>query len=656
MNQKSLRLLALLALGSAVAAGEAAPSPPPPFVSPVFGDNMVLQRDKPIRIWGWTEPGKTVRVEIAGRVATAAPGSDGRWEATVDPPAAGGPYSVAISGPRNVVLHEVMVGDVWLCGGQSNMNLGLGLVRGGADEIRAADHPELRLFVVEQHPSYSPTAVPQGSWKICSPKTVAEGGFGGFSAVAYFFARRLQERVHVPIGLIQDSVGGTPAESWMSAESLAGMKEFSAPLKEIDRLREQGGPEYGNYIMHWYDRYDAGSKDGAWAAPDFDDSTWKTVPVPGGFKELGVPDTPSVCWFRKEITLQDPVPAGKATIFLGVIEKMDTAYLNGKWVGASSWVENPRVYRIDGGVLKPGRNLVAVRVFKVKPDGGFMSMPGDLRLELGDKAVIPLAGAWKAAVSVDARPPHPMPLGFENYPTMPTVLYLGMIEPIAPLAITGAIWYQGEANSDRAHQYRTLLPAMIGDWRRLFGQGDFPFYIVSLPAFTHRRDQPGDDAWAELREAQAMTARNVAHSGIAVTIDTGEPDNIHPRDKKVVGERLALCALAGTYGERVTFAGPTFTSAEYLPGAMKLHFSDAEGMVAKGGKPGEFSIAGADRKWFWADAKIEGDSVVVSSPMVPEPKAARYAWQSNPAATLFNEAGLPAVPFRTDDWPGMTEK
>jgi sialate O-acetylesterase len=257
---------------------------------------------------------------------------------------------------------------------------------------------------------------------------------------------------------------------------------------------------------------------------------------------------------------------------------------------------------------------------------------------------------------VDARPPHPLPLSFENWPVMPTVLFEGMLAPVAPLAITGAIWYQGEANADRAFQYRKLLPAMIADWRRLFGQGDFPFYVVSLPAFQHRRDAPGDDAWAEMREAQAMTAESVANSCLAVTIDTGDADNIHPQDKKEVGERLALCALARHYGEKVVYTGPTFNSVERLTGSLRLHFTHTDGgLIVKGGKLEEFSVAGEDHKWHWADARVEGDTVVVRSSVVPDPKEARYAWQSNPAATLFNGAGLPAVPFRTDDWPGITE-
>jgi sialate O-acetylesterase len=292
----------------------------------------------------------------------------------------------------------------------------------------------------------------------------------------------------------------------------------------------------------------------------------------------------------------------------------------------------------------------------MKPEGGFLAKPDELRLELGDKTVIPLAGEWKGALSVDARPPHPMPLTFENYPTMPVVLYDGMIEPVAPLAIRGAIWYQGEANFERAYQYRTLLPAMIGDWRKLFGQGDFPFYIVSLPAFMRHRDEPGDDSWAELREAQALTAGKVKNSGLAVTVDTGDPDNIHPKDKKIVGERLALCALAKEYGKKISYAGPTFKSVEHLPGKLKLHFDHTDGgLVVKGDTLEEFSIAGKDRKWYWADAKIEGDAVIVSSSKVPDPEAVRYAWQANPAATFYNGAGLPAVPFRTDNWPSITE-
>ncbi len=335
-------LFAFIALISA----SATDNPVLPLVSPMFGDNMVLQRGKPNAIWGWAKPGERIRVEIAGRKATAVAGADGRWQARIQPPAPGGPYTIKIIGAQQTVtFHEVLVGDVWLCGGQSNMELGLGLTRNGDDEIKSANHPEIRLFMVQHHVSYSPTAVPQGSWKICSPQTVGDGGWGGFSAVGYFFGRKLQDEVQVPIGLIEDCVGGTPVESWMSSETLHRLKDFDAPLAEIERLHAKGGPEYGSFLMHWLDEYDVGQSN-HWDAADFDDSSWKTVQIPGGFEELGVAEVPSICWFRKEITLPNPLPAGKPTIFLGSIEKMDTTYINGQWVGASSWVENPRAYEI----------------------------------------------------------------------------------------------------------------------------------------------------------------------------------------------------------------------------------------------------------------------------------------------------------------------
>ncbi|HEU5397631.1 MAG TPA: sialate O-acetylesterase [Verrucomicrobiae bacterium] len=645
-----MRRISLAGLGLLLLAGcsaIAATNSPLPFVSPMFGDDMVLQRGKANTIWGWSRPGDVVRVEIAGHDAKAVAGADGRWQVRFQPPAPGGPYALKIDGARHVILHEILVGDVWLCGGQSNMELPLERTRNGPEEIAAANHPEIRLYKVASHPAYSTTAVPAGKWKICTPKTVTEDG--GFSAVAYYFALRLQQDTHVPVGLVEDCLGGTPAESWTSAATLRTMKDFDPLLAEMERLKAKGGPEYGNFIMPWYDDYDLGQKDG-WSTTGFDDSNWKTVSIPGGFAELGVPDEPAVCWFRKEINLPDPLPAGKASLSLGIVEHMDTTYLNGQWVGASAWVENPRLYFLKDGVLKPGKNVIAIRVFKTKPRGGFLSTPETLRLTLGDGTKIPLAGDWKGAVSVDARPPHPLPLGFENWPVMPAVLYQGMIQPVAPLAITGALWYQGEANADRPQQYQKLLPLMISDWRKAFAQGDFPFYIVSLPAFMHHQDQPGGYAgWADLRGAQATIAHDVKNCALAVTIDTGDPDNIHPADKKIVGDRLAYCALAKHYGENICYQGPTLRSVEHLPGALKIHFQHTDGgLVARGGEVKEFSIAGKDLKWHWAQAKIDGDTVVLSAAEVPQPEYARYAWQSFPEATLYNGAGLPAVPFRTD--------
>jgi sialate O-acetylesterase len=621
-----------------------------PFVHPIFGDNMVLQRGKTNLIWGWSKPGSIIRVQLETNTVTATAAADGRWQARIKPPAHSNSLWLRITGPQSVTFTNILLGDVWLCGGQSNMELPISRTRNAEEVIKAANHPEIRFFMVKSQPAYAPARVVHGSWKVCTPATVAQDG--GLTAVGYYFACKIQRDIGVPIGLVQDCIGGTPAESWTSPETLKKLGGFDAGLAEVDRLRAKGGPQYGNYIMPWYDEFDLGQKSRGWAAPDLDDSDWKKVMIPaGGFNEFGVAATPAVCYFRKEISLPTPLPAGQAIIQLGVIEKMDTTQINGRWVGASAWVENPRAYRIPEGVLKPGRNVITVRVFKTRPNGGFQSKPADLKLVLGDKSEIALAGEWKAKLSVDARPPHPLPLGFENWPVMPAVLYQGMIAPLAPFGLTGALWYQGEANAGRAAQYRRLLPGMIEDWRKVFDQGDFPFYIVSLAAFTPHKDAPvANDAWAELRDAQAFVVRSVTNSGLAVTIDLGDANNIHPKDKKEVGERLALCALAQHYCKNVPFSGPTFDSVEKLPGALKLHFKHTDGgLVVHGDKPAEFAVAGRDGKWVWAEARLEGDSVVVSSAQVPEPEAASYAWQSNPVATLFNGAGLPAIPFRTDN-------
>jgi sialate O-acetylesterase len=622
-----------------------------PFVSPIFGDNMVLQRGKANTIWGWSDPGDRVRVEVGGKHASGVAGADRRWQVKIHPPHVGGPYTITIKGHSTVELHNVLAGDVWLCGGQSNMQVGLRAVRNADDEIKAANFPEIRFYSVAQHAAYHHVDAPEGSWKVVSPETADR-----LSAVAYYFARKVQQEIHVPIGLVVDAVGGTPAEAWTSADALRPLKDFDIPLAELGKLTAAGGPEYGNYIMHWYDQYDMGLK-GNWSAADFDDSNWKPVDIPGGFAELGVPEMPALVWFRREITLPQTIPAGRTSIFLGSIERMDTVYINGEWVGASAWVENPRVYFIPEGVLKTGKNVIAIRILKTKSEGGFLGKPEELHLTLADQTNIPLAGQWKGQLSLDARPPQPLPIGYQNWPVMPSVLYEGMLAPLAPLSITGALWYQGEENSDRGFQYRKIMPVMIADWRKLFAQGDFPFYIVSLPAFHKHSDAPVDDTWAETRESQALAAARVRNSCLAVTIDTGDPDNIHPKEKLPVGERLAFCALAKHYGKKVAYAGPTLATVDWLPDSIRLKFTHTDGglVVKEGHQLGEFSIAGEDRKWYWADAHIEGSSVVVSSPSVANPKEVRYAWQGDPAATLFNGAGLPAVPFRTDTWPGITE-
>jgi sialate O-acetylesterase len=628
---------------------EPAPTSPAPFVSTIFGDNMVLQRNKEDRIWGWSDPGDKITVQIGETTASAVAGPDRRWQVSFQAPPTGGPYTAKIAGhSQTVEFHNVLVGDVWLCGGQSNMEFAMRGVLNADEEIQKANYPEIRFFTVAQHAAYRPTNVVNGHWQAVSPQTAAS-----LSAVAYYFARRVQQDLHIPIGLVVDCVGGTPAETWMSEEALRKIGGLDVPLGYLHKLADENAPEYGNYITHWYEEYDTGLKE-HWSDLALDDSNWKAIDIMNGWGPLAVGDIPSVVWFRKEITLPDPLPAGRSMLFLGVVDRMDSVWINGTYVGGSAWVENPRHYFLRD-VLKPGKNEIAIRILRLRSDGGFMSKPSDLHLVLGDNSSIPLAGEWKAKVSVDARPPHPLPVSYENWPVIPSVLYKGMLEPIGSLSITGAIWYQGEANAKRGYEYRKVLPAMIADWRELFKQGDFPFYIVSLPFNGQRSSTPVDDGWAEIRESQAITAKEVPNTCLAITVDTGDADSVHPRVKQPVGDRLALCALGQYYGEKVAYQGPTLASWDHLNGAIRLHFEHIEGGLVMNYQPDAFQIAGADHKWYWADAHAFGDAVLVSTSLVQNPVAVRYDWQSNPPAILFNKAGLPAGPFRTDDWTGVTE-
>ena len=638
-------------LDRTISNGGAAEATSLPFISTIFGDNMVLQRGKPDAVWGWSRPGDVVRVRIARQSATGRAGPDGRWQLRIVPPPAGGPYTMRVTdGQRSVELRNVMVGDVWICGGQSNMELPLRFTDDAAQVARQANDPDMRYFTVGDHTAYRPTYTLKGSWKAVSPRTAP-----WLSAVAFYFGRKLRHEVHVPIGLVVDSVGGSAGESWASAAALRPLRDYEVPLAMLDRFSAEGQPPYGNYIMPWYDEYDIGLKR-KWYSPGYVAAGWERVRLPGGFAGLGVPVTPAVAWFRKEVSLPDPLPAGPALVSLGEVERMDTVYVNGTLVGASAWVEHPRIYRVPKHLLHPGRNLIAIRIFKTQPRGGLLDGPSAFHLTLGDHTDIPLAGAWEGKVSVDARPPHPMPIHFANWPVMPTVLYNGMLVPLAPLSITGAIWYQGEQNSPRGYEYRRLLPAIIASWRQLFEQGDFPFYIVQLPAFGPRSAQPTDDGWADIRESQAVVADRVPHSCLAVSIDTGDASSLHPGNKQPVGERLAFCALARHYGKGVADSGPTLAAVERLPHSIRLRFKHIDGgLVAKGGELEGFAIAGDDRKWRWAEARIDGRAVIVSSPAVPHPAQVRYAWQSDPTATLFNDAGLPAGPFRTDRWPLVTQ-
>ena len=620
-----------------------------PLLHPLFTDHMVLQRDAAAPVWGWTEPGREIRVSLAGKTATAQADESGRWLVKLGPLSAGGPHTLRIEGPQTVVVEDVLVGDVWICSGQSNMEWGMWGVTNSQQEIAAADHPQLRLFAVPKKIATHPEEVPGGQWQVCSPQSV-----GGFSAVGYFFGRDLQQALDVPIGLIHTSWGGTVAEAWTSAEALQTMEDFKPAVAQFQQAvaaAESGNDTYEERLAQWWQQNDPGSAGGkTWADAGTDVSEWKTMNLPVRWEQAGLPNFDGVVWFRTEFDLPESAAGKDATLSLGPIDDIDTTCVNGVQVGSMAEWLRPRVYKVPGAALKAGRNVVAVRVLDTGGDGGFWGQADQLKLEPGSGQPISLAGPWRFRVSASLADTKPLPQRLGSNPNVTTVLYNGMIAPLVPFAVKGAIWYQGESNAGRPMQYRTLLPTMIRDWRTRFGVGDFPFLVVQLANFMKVQQQPVESGWAELREAQLLTALNDPHCGLAVAIDIGEADDIHPKNKQDVGGRLALAARGIAYGQEVEYSGPEFKSMEVVDGKARLRFTHVGGgLGAHGGGPLKgFAVAGADKRFVFADATIDGDTVIVSSPEVAQPVAVRYGWANNPVCNFYNQAGLPASPFRTD--------
>lgn len=663
MSFKLLLLFAMLALIPPVAASAEAAADPLPFLSPIFTSNMVLQRGRENPMWGWTTPGSRVKVTFAGKTANDVAGPDGKWMIWLKSHPAGGPYTIEIQGSEDVHLNNVLVGDVWLCTGQSNMELGLSQVKNGHAEVEQAIHPNIRLFMVEHAWGATPQPIIKSAqWQVCSPDTVIQKGWGGFSAVGYFFGRDLQQaHPNVPIGLIETCWGGTAAEAWTTERTLETMPEFADVADRVSTL--DGLPEKITMDSEsWADQHDAGSA--AFNSQDYDDSSWQTMNLPGQWAWDGpIKGFVGIVWFRKQFNLSAANTVHDAQLHLGKIADADTVWINGIKIGSGSGRDAMRSYSVPASALKTGENTVAVRVLNtINWSGGIWGDPTDLRLNAADGTRLDLSGPWRFHTTFDEsslngyadRPPQDEA---SQAMSVPSSLYNGMIAPLVPYGIRGAIWYQGETNVGRAAQYQKLLPAMISDWRRAWGEGPFPFYIVQLTNYIDGPEIPGQSKWAELREAQGIVGRSVENSGSVVTIDIGDPYNIHSPDKQDVGSRLAQLARTNLFGEKLVSSGPVYKSMRAEGGHIRVKFSFIEGgLVAHGISVSGFEIAGADREFFTANAQIDGDSVVVSSPDVPAPVAVHYAWANSPSCNLFNRDGLPAEPFRTEDWPAATVK
>jgi len=645
MKARLLFLIATVSSTSAISRARADVVP-----NPLFSDNAVLQQGAVVPVWGTAEPGEKVTVEIAGHAVSTKASKDGRWLVRLPELKAGGPHVLTISGKNKLVLNNILVGEVWIAGGQSNMERQLG-PRGGQktitnwqQEVADAKYPEIREFAVAQTMALEPVDTVKGSWAVCSPDTVKD-----FTAVGYFFARDLHRARHVPVGLIHSSWGGTAAEAWMSQGALRRRSDFAEDLAEVksmlvDPVRARR--EARERREAWFRASDPGTAASPpWSDTDIDTSAWKTMNLPTVWEDAGYKDFDGTFWFRRTVDLPRAAMGGDGELHLGPIDDVDTTWINGHLVGSSLGWDVPRVYRIPAKWLKPGANVIAVRVLDTGAGGGLWGGDDPMRLVVGAGAKatsLSLAGQWSCRPGVSLADVAKPPEDHNQNPNTATVLWNGMIAPLLPYAIAGVVFYQGESNMDRARQYRSLFPALIEDWRRAWGEGDFPFLFVQVA--------PYRDMTPEIREAQLWAWQHTTNTAMVVTTDCGDADDIHPAYKQPVGERLSLAARALAYGEKIEYSGPVFASMKVSGAKAVLRFTHADGgLVAKGGPLRGFTVAGADKVFHPARARLRGQTVSVSSAKVRVPVAVRYGWATVPDGNLFNRAGLPASPFRTDE-------
>lgn len=620
----------------------------------LFGDSMVLQRDKPIPVWGWANKGETVTVSFNKQTKTTKAGADGKWKITLNNEAAGGPFQLVVKGKNTIALKDVMVGEVWICSGQSNMEWPVRAAKNAEQEIRAAAYPLIRHLKVHTDVASTPKQdlAYESNWATATPASV-----GNFTAVGYFFARELYDQLHVPIGLVNTTWGGTDVETWTSRAAFESSDEFRDMIKgmpslNLDSLAAQRKTEVIKKLQALQGSLPDSATAASFKESSFNDKSWPQMKVPALWESSSLPDFDGVVWFRKTVTLS-AAEAGKAgELRLGPIDDNDETYINGVKLGETKIYNAQRVYAIPPNVLKEGGNVIAVRVEDTGGGGGLYGKDEDLQLVVNGSAK-PLAGNWP--FQVEKAYEGTTSLGPNAYPTL---LYNAMVAPLVPAAFRGVIWYQGEANAGRAAQYRKAFPLLIQDWRKQWGE-EFPFYFVQIASFNAGNgDSKSGSTWAELREAQTQTL-SLPHTGMAVTTDIGESGDIHPRNKQDVGKRLAAIALHNDYGKAVVFSGPRFNNMKVEGGKVILSFNDVGGGLMTPDKYGYlkgFEVAGEDKIFHYAKAAIEGNSVVLSCDSVQHPAAVRYAWSDDAGeANLFNKEGFPALPFRNDTWKGITE-
>ena len=620
-------------------------------VADVFSDHMVLQRNISVKVWGNADSGEKLSVSINGQRLKTKADKQGNWSVLLEPMKAGGPFEMTLRGRNEIVLKNILIGDVWVCSGQSNMEMKVSETSNAGREIEEANYPNIRLFTVPRKISNVPVEnMPDASWQICTPENVKS-----FSAVGYYFGRDLQQEIDVPIGMIHSSWGGTVVETWTSKASITRVSKYEAFGERIDNYDPENiineKKKELEKILGSFPEKESGM-DELWMMPGTDYSSWKTMNLPDFWENAGYPSLDGVVWFSYEFILSADDIKGNGELHLGKIDDSDITWLNGQKVGEMKWgYDTERNYTIPAELLIAGKNTIIIRVDDPGGLGGFKSQADNFCLKLGQKSV-PLYGQWKYKIDR-------VYTNFQASPNdVPGLLYNGMIYPLIPYGIKGAIWYQGESNTPRSKEYEITFPNMINNWREDWQQGDFPFLFVQLANFKQANTTPQDDDWAELRETQTKTL-SVKNTGMAVSIDIGDASNIHPLNKQDVGKRLMLSALKVAYGKDIIYSGPLYKSMQTEGNKAVISFDHCgSGLMIKNkhGYINEFEIAGADKIFHWAKAELRGDKIIVWSDQVKKPLAVRFGWSCNPDGfNLYNNEGLPASPFRTDNWEGVTD-
>ncbi|MDP2367393.1 sialate O-acetylesterase [Rhodoferax sp.] len=639
-------LIGALVLGSAWSCGHAEVR-----LAHIFSDHLVLQRHQPIHVWGWANRGELVQVELNGQSNRTIADEKGRWRAVLKAEAAGGPHRLVVKADNTITLNDVLIGDVWLAAGQSNMEWPVAQSNDAAVEVAQSDWPLVRHIKVTNTIAFQTQADIGGSgWNVSRPENT-----GSFSAVGYFFARKLHQEIGVPVGIINVAWGGTNIETWLSPAVLAARPDFSMSSMPADAKVFKA--RYQDRMRALVQRWQAGVPYGsdstaAWPEPDFDDRAWPHLNTARYWEVQGLEDLDGVVWYRRMVELSSGQAASAATLHLGMIDDCDETYVNGQPVGNTCGWDTHRRYGVPAGLLRPGHNVVAVRVTDHGGGGGFHGAAGHMALQTA-AGTMALSGDWRARVERVSDKEQLAPND------LPTLAFNAMVHPLTDFPIRGVLWYQGESNVPRAEQYAQIFRWLIEDWRQQWKRPAMPFYFVQLASFLPlERNRRAESTWAELRDAQRQ-ALKLRGTGMVVTTDVGNANDIHPRNKQAVGTRLALHALKNEYGKKLVASGPLYHSMRVHGRQVEISFSEVGGGLVIGGDHATlrgFVIADERRQFLPAKARIRANRVTVSHPDILRPMAVRFGWVDNPEENnLFNREGLPASPFRTDQWPGLTD-